>query len=119
MEHNISYDENWQSVSEREYPEITTSDYSEPGEHEPPAAAQAVKSVAAASSKQLLITLQLILCVLLALAAFVLKSMGGDVYQTVREWYYRELNSSAVFDGESSIDLERLLHPSTADEAAH
>lgn len=118
MEHNISYDENWQSVSAREYPEITTSEYSEPEESEPPAA-QAVKSVAAASSKQLLITLQLILCVLLALAAFVLKSMGGEVYQTVREWYYRELNSSAVFDGESSIDLERLLHPSTADEAAH
>lgn len=118
MERNsITYDENWQSVTEREYPEITTSLHDEVIDEPHPAEA-AVRKVSDASSRQLLVTLQLIFCVLLGLAAFVLKSVGGEVYQTAREWYYRQLNSSIIFEGNGGFDVQKLLNPASADEAA-
>ena len=69
---SITYDDNWQSVSESEVPVILDpaqtpeDDAAEPKPVAPP--------------KQLLLTLQLVICLLTALAAFVLKSIGGELY---------------------------------------
>lgn len=116
MEENksyITYDENWQNVSESEYPvlreptEVYTEDYNdtpEPKNHKP------------STPKQLLITIQLVLCIIMALAAFVLKSLGGEIYQTVHDWYYAELNNSAIFDGNNSFDINSLFGKASADE---
>lgn len=116
MEENksyITYDENWQSVSESEYPvlreptEVYAENYEEipePQKHKPSA------------PKQLLITIQLVLCIIIALAAFVLKSFGGEIYEIAYNWYYSELNNSAVFDGRNSFDVNSFFGKATSDE---
>lgn len=111
MEENrnsITYDDNWQSVSESEVPVIldptqtTEDDVPEPKPVAPP--------------KQLLLTLQLVICLLTALAAFVLKSIGGELYQTAHEWYVSNLNNTAIFDGREDYNLGILTEKATADE---
>lgn len=117
MEENqnwITYDENWQSVSEPEYPQIRPiSDWEEEerAEEEPPREPRRHTA-----PKQLLLTAQLVTCILLALAAFALKGIGGEVYAVTREWYYANLNDTAIFDGSRGFDLQNLLN-ATADEA--
>lgn len=110
MEENrstITYDENWQSVSEPEAPVIIAS---ETAETEAPHNARVP-----AAPRQLLLTIQLILCILLAVAAFALKNIGGEVYETARAWYTAALHDTLIFDG--SGGLEKLLPAATADEA--
>lgn len=111
MEENrnsITYDDNWQSVSESEVPVILDpaqtpeDDAAEPKPVAPP--------------KQLLLTLQLVICLLTALAAFVLKSIGGEPYQTAHEWYVSNLNNTAIFDGREDYNLGILTEKATADE---
>ena len=111
MEENrdtITYDENWQTVCESEVPVILDKDEAdaepsaEPKPFEPP--------------RQLLLTAQLVVCVLIALAAFVLKSVSGDIYQTARNWYITSLNNTAIFDGREHFDLGMLTEKATADE---
>ena len=102
----ITYDEGWQSVSESEAPVIIepapVNDNTEPKPIKPP--------------KQLLLTVQLVLCLLIALAAFVLKSIGGELYQSLREWYFGALSNTAIFDGRNESDLSILTEKATSDE---
>ena len=108
MEENITYDENWQSVSYSEYPKPISP---EPEKDDEP------KKQRGKFPKQYLLTAQLVVCVLLGLAAFALKSIGGEAYGAIREWYYSELNSAAVFDPDSGFDINTLLGRATSDEA--
>ncbi len=112
---DYEYCSDWQSVSRSEYPEQIEP---MPDEEEEESIAPAVKTAKTAASKQLLLTLQLAACVLLALAAFVLKNTGGETYRAVREWYYRQINSSIISDGDRGFDLGRMFSSATADEAA-
>lgn len=109
---SITYDENWQSVSNSEYPRITVESDEDEAlpelEQEPKPKAKAHGS--------LLITIQLIVCILIALAALILKSIGGELYSAAHEWYYSNLNNSAVFDGNSSFDINSLFTDATADD---
>lgn len=41
---------------------------------------------------------QLAVCILLAIAAFVIKSIGGELYNNVREFYYTNLNNSIIIE---------------------
>ena len=110
---SITYDDNWQSVTEPEVPVIHAPDendsfteysaHEEAPAHRPP-------------SRQLLITVQLVICALIAFAAFILKSMGGEWYASVREWYDTQLNSSAVFEAGDAGSLSSLFGKSSADE---
>lgn len=111
----ITYDENWQSVSESEYPVMRepTEVYSEK-EYDNEVSKPRKRKLGA--PKQLLITIQLILCVIIALAAFVLKSIGGEIYEMSRDWYYTQLNNSAIFDGKNSFEIDSLFGRATADE---
>ena len=67
--------------------------------------------------KQYLLTFQLVVCILAGIGAFALKSIGGEAYENIRNWYYSELNNTAVFDSNSGFDLNLLLGKATPDEA--
>lgn len=47
-------------------------------------------------SERLLTIVQVSVCGVLLLAALVVKLLGGDVYQAVKDWYYQNLNQSIV-----------------------
>ena len=102
----ISYDENWQSVSIPETPQVIAHEEEE--ETEPLRRRES-------PPRHLLLTLQLAACILLAAAAFVLKSIDGEVYEKAHAWYTEQLNATVLFSG--SHGFEGLL-PATADEAA-
>lgn len=106
----ITYDKNWQNVTRPEYPKLNLS---EPEKQDKPPETPKVNI-----PKQYLLSFQLIACVLVGIAAFVLKSVGGDTYNAVRQWYYSQLNNTAVYDGCKQIDLDLLLGRATPDEAA-
>lgn len=50
------------------------------------------------SGTQVLIKYQLIVCILAAIAAFALKSFGGQIYEMVDSWYTAQINSSLVVE---------------------
>lgn len=115
---SISYDEGWKSVSEAEYPQFVSENDGESDEYintdyEKNNIARRKKD----NPKQLLITIQLVLCILAALAAFALKSIGGEIYETARNWYYTNLNSSAIFDEGQNFDFNSIFGAATQDEA--
>lgn len=106
----ITYDDNWKSVTQTEYPVICTPESEEPENKKPE------KKKKDDSPKQLLITIQLIVCIIIALAAFILKGVGGDVYAAARDWYYTNLNDSAIFENSDEFGLNDILGASTKDE---
>ena len=112
----ITYDDDWKSVSYSEYPK-TTEDFDSSEEEEKSLSPE--KNIAKKNSpKQLVITIQLVCCILIALAAFLLNLFGGEVYAATREWYYSNLEKSVVFDtGDNKIDLSNLF-TATSDEVS-
>lgn len=109
---SITYDEGWESVTNCEYPVVGSADLEENDDN----VKQKIKKKKDNSPKQLLITIQLIVCILIALAALVIKTIGGDVYAAAREMYYSSLNNSAIFDDSDNFDLNKLFGSSTQDE---
>lgn len=109
---SIKYDEGWESVTDYEYPVVGSAN---PEENEVNVK-QKVKKKKDNSPKQLLITIQLIVCILIALAALVIKTIGGDVYAAARDMYYSSLNNSAIFDNYDNFDLTKLFGSATQDE---
>ena len=105
----ITYDKNWQNVATPEYPKLNVPEPDNDGELPKP---QRV-----GLPKQYLLTFQLIACILTGIAAFILKSAGGETYNAVRDWYYAQLNNTAVFDGYRQLDIDMLLGRATPDEA--
>ena len=69
--------------------------------------------------KPLLISVQLLFCLLSALLLFLLKSMGSDLYDRFEAWYNEEMNkpliSQSMFD---QADLSAFLSPASVDEVA-
>ena len=110
---SITYDEGWESVTNCEYPVVGSANLEEPEEDKK----QKEKKKKDNSPKQLLITIQLILCILIALAALVIKTIGGDFYASSREMYYSSLNNSAIFDNSDNFNLNKLFGSATEDEA--
>lgn len=112
----ITYDDDWKSVSYSEYPK-TTEDFEVDEEDAKPTLSE--KSTAKKDSpRQLVITVQLVCCILVALAAFLLNLFGGEVYAATRDWYYSNLEKSVIFDtGDNKIDLSNLFG-ATSDEVS-
>lgn len=112
----ITYDDDWKSVSYSEYPK-TTEDFDSSEEEEKSISPE--KNIAKKDSpKQLVITVQLVCCILIALAAFLLNLFGGEVYAATRDWYYSNLEKSVIFDtGDNKIDLSNLFG-ATSDEVS-
>lgn len=112
----ITYDDDWKSVSYSEYPK-TAEDFDSSEEDEKSLSPE--KNIANKDSpKQLVITVQLVCCILIALAAFLLNLFGGEVYAATRECYYSNLEKSVIFDtGDNKIDLSNLFC-ATSDEVS-
>lgn len=111
MEENnnsVVYEENWQQVSEPEYCVINDT-----GDEEDTHEQQSVRKRA---NHPLLLTIRLIICLLIAAAAFVIKSIGGDFYDNALKLYHSQLAQSAVYDGKRQYDLSYLFTKATADE---
>ena len=109
----IKYDDGWQEVSSSEYPTLSVSEDKN----------EEIEVVERKKDKnnqygQLLITVQLVACILIAIVALLLKTFGGEVYQTFSDWYNTELNKSviAVSNGED-FSLDEFLDIATNDEA--
>lgn len=64
-----------------------------------------VKKAKKAISGQLLVKIQLIVCLVLALAAFGIKSFGGELYTFVNNWYSEQMNTSLVI---TTFNMENL-----------
>ena len=107
----ITYDENWQSVSEPETAVVSMPQ--EDGEDGCSPQPRQRRSF----SRQPVLTLQLVLCVLLGIAAFVFRGFGGEAYDAAHDIYVSMLNDTAIFDRVRSFDAAELI--STADEIPH
>lgn len=107
----ITYDDNWQSVSEPEAAVVTMpQEGGEDGD-------QPLQRQRRSFPRQPVLTLQLVLCVLLGLAAFVFRSVGGETYDAAHAWYASKLSDTAIFDRLRSFDAAKLI--ATADEIPH
>lgn len=63
-----------------------------------------------AGSKPLLITIQLVLCLLAALALFLLKTMDSDIYHKIMDRYHEELQKPIISqDAFRSVDLSTMF----------
>lgn len=112
----ITYDDDWKSVSYSEYPKAT-EDF-EVDEEDAKSSLSEKSTAKKDSPRQLVITVQLVCCILVALAAFLLNLFGGNVYATTRDWYYSNLEKSVIFDtGDNKIDLSNLFS-ATSDEVS-
>ncbi|MCH5298084.1 MAG: hypothetical protein J1E85_10515 [Ruminococcus sp.] len=114
---SIIYDEGWKSIADAEYPQLVSGNNDEYEEDYDSDEENNIPYKKKDGPKQLLITFQLILCIAVALVAFALKSIGGEVYETAREWYYTNLNSSAIFDESQNFDFNSIFGAATQDEA--
>lgn len=108
----ITYDEGWEFVTNCEYPVVGAENIENDDENIKQKAPKKNDN----SPKQLLITIQLIICILIALAALVIKTVGGDFYAATREMYYSNLNNSAIFDNSDNFNLNKLFGSATQDE---
>ena len=67
--------------------------------------------------KPLLVSMQLLFCLLSALLLFLLKSMGSDLYDRFEVWYNEEMNkpliSQSAFEHK---DFSTFLSPASVDE---
>lgn len=54
------------------------------------------EKVKKAISPQLLVKLQLIACLVVAITAFGIKTIGGDIYTTASNWYQQQLHASLI-----------------------
>ncbi len=48
--------------------------------------------------KENVLTLQLVVCILIAVSAFLIKSFGGETYEKIRQWYFNQMNNSIIID---------------------
>lgn len=52
--------------------------------------------------KETVLTFQLAVCILLAIAAYALKSVGGEVYEEFRTFYNDNINNSVIIEMDNS-----------------
>ncbi len=109
----IIYDEDWLRVDtplEREYP-------AQIEEHNSPADdARNLKKQRPKRTFPALITIQLVLCLIVAFAVFMLKAMNSDLYHQFCKWYNDSMQYTLVPDDTFyDIDLSQYL-PASFDE---
>ena len=111
----ITYEDGWQDAS---YPEYSTpASNSESDEILEKEAEKKPEKAEKHRNAQVLVTAQLIICILLALAALIIKTIGGDFYSDARQWYYGELNKYIIAESSGEdYSLSRLFGTSTDDE---
>lgn len=101
----IIYEEGWHEAAPLMEPEMPLDEI-EPEKEE--------KAENRETSRPLLITLQLVLCLLLALVLFLLKAMDSGFYHDFMDYYHEELGKPVVsqeFFG--AMDISRLFADGT------
>ncbi len=92
---NISYADNWKNASE-------PVRYKKPREVLPE---QKNKKDMKTSGKPLLTLIQIIICLLIVLTAFIIKTFGSDLYNYVSNIYETEINNEIILNPyENSLD---------------
>ena len=109
----IVYDENWQNFDTKcEYTILDNDDIKQQEEPEDTLPVKEKKK----KTPIALITIQLVICVLLAFLVFILKSMDSDIYKQLSSWYNKAVKNTLVSDSTfEDIDLSPYFS-STADE---
>ena len=84
---NISYDEGWKNAYE-------------PLRYESADIAQAQPKKSTKKKRSypfpLLISIQIIICLLIVLSAFVIKQIGGELYRTVKSEFNKNINNEII-----------------------
>ena len=91
---NLSYDEGWK---EAEVP-VQNSEQDDLPEQPPKKCC----------SKPAVLIFQLTICVLLVLAAYIIKLFGGVLYEDIHSWYQTELNDEIILNSDfESFNLDK------------
>lgn len=125
---NIEYNDEWESIpvvraepltSQYDYDnEEDEDDYEEDydtysGQSEGYRSFEDIKPKKTESTPQPVIKLQFLLAFLVLASAFILKNYGGDLYTTVSQWYFDNLNNSLIVtmksQDENSFDTEKTI----------
>lgn len=101
---NDSFDRNefeqeWQSVRQYDAMPVSyeSSDYdSEYGESTENKVNQGVREKRKLSGFQRTVKYQLIICAIAVIGVIAVKFISADLYQTVKSWYYEQLNSQLI-----------------------
>lgn len=100
--HNtISYADGWKKAAEPIRREI---------KRDLPKAEEPVKKKTK-GSKPLLTLIQICICLLIVLAAYVLKTFGGDMYREIKKAYETEINNEIILNPYEN-DLDKLFNVS-------
>lgn len=92
----IEYDENWQTVSSQTYAQPYCEESEEEQFQNDEITQGDITVKKEKSPKQLVIILQLILCILIFSAFYILKQTGSDFYSELTRWYSENLNNSLI-----------------------
>jgi len=102
----ISYEDGWRNVSQPEYytyvptnlPAVQNNKGKEKHDFEDIDGDETNKTRAKkiTANKPWLIIIQLILCIILFIAALILKEINTDFFNTLKSWYTAELNNSLI-----------------------
>lgn len=101
---NIEYNDSWESVPVvraepvQEYEEDEEEDFreNEDSGQEKGTHTEFFKERRSVQNPQTVIKLQFLLAIIAVAAAFILKSLGGDIYASVNKWYFDNLNNSLI-----------------------
>lgn len=103
---NIYPDDQWQSLSTP----IVKTEAADAADEEPEVTVKPKKH-----SKHPVLTLQLTISLCALLFLFILKFLGTELYNSVINWYEKEISKSVIYNGDfESLDFSSLF--STADE---
>ena len=98
----ITYADDWKQAYTPVYKEVTKNQDSENTE---------ISKVKTKHKKSYLLTVQLIMCLIILLSALVLKVFGGDLYKSIRGWYYENLNNEIIMTEDFySFDLDEIFN---------
>lgn len=123
---NIEYNDEWQSVPVvRATPVELEDDYEDDIERqefiddedyqsqEYPQFSDLKKRKEDNSNPQPVIKLQFFLAILILVGAFLLKGVGGEIYTTVKNWYFENLNNSLVITMQEPTEQGTTLQEAT------
>ncbi len=91
---SISYDKNWKKASD-------------PVRYIPPrdSAVKEDEPKPKHTGKPLLTIIQIIICLIIVLTAYIIKTFGGDIYKNIKSVYKSEINNEIILNPyENSLD---------------
>lgn len=105
----IIYEEDWQRFDEPYKADIVEKEYTKAEIKSDPENTKEKRPVS-------LITIQLVLCLIIAFVLFMLKAMASETYEKLSDWYRDQMRNTIVSSKKfEDIDLSEYL-PSTDDE---